>query len=219
MKLSKYVKLVKGGGYCMVAHVEDSGIWLGTRSAIFRATELPDMVGEEQVRTVLDMPEKAWEKVHFDERWEGTVKSIFGMNLSDYADGEQDTEKLKVAAAPNGLWCSACRCKVDGELIFYNEAYLAPLAEEIKKSEYIYYTARQTQTGQRYLVVHDGMDVLAAIMPMNILKEEYINDLAEFQALCMEQFYKDKERREAVIEEAEDDPEDAGQIGMEGVQE
>ncbi len=95
MKLSKYVKLVKGGGYCMVAHVEDSGIWLGTRSAIFRATELPDMVGEEQVRTVLDMPEKAWEKVHFDERWEGTVKSIFGMNLSDYADGEQDTEKTE----------------------------------------------------------------------------------------------------------------------------
>ena len=112
----------------------------------------------------------------------------------------------------HGLWCSACRCKVDGELIFYNEAYLAPLAEEIKKSEYIYYTARQTQTGQRYLVVHDGMDVLAAIMPMNILKEEYINDLAEFQALCMEQFYKDKERREAVIEEAEDDPEDAAPV-------
>lgn len=53
---------------------------------------------------------------------------------------------------------------------------------------------------------------------MNILKEEYINDLAEFQALCMEQFYKDKERREAVIEEAEDDAEDAGQIGMEGVE-
>ena len=29
MKLSKYVKLVKGGGYCMVAHVEDSGILHG----------------------------------------------------------------------------------------------------------------------------------------------------------------------------------------------
>ena len=49
------------------------------------------------------MPEKAWEKVHFDERWEGTVKSIFGMNLSDYADGEQDTEKLKVMAAPDEM--------------------------------------------------------------------------------------------------------------------
>lgn len=150
MKLSKFANLVKNGGRCAVLHVAGSGIWLSTGTAIYRATELPDMEGS--------------------------------------------------------------------ELIFYNEAYLAPLAEEIKKSEYIYYTARQTEAGQRYLVVHDGMDVLAAIMPMNILKEEYINDLAEFQALCMEQFYKDKERREAVIEEAEDDAEDAGQIGMEGVE-
>ena len=222
MKLSKFANLVKAGGRCAVLHVAGSGIWLSTGTAICRATELPDMEGSEQVRTVLDMTADAWKKVYLTEDWPESVSNVLGLNLAPYAQGEQDTEKLKVAAAPNGLWCSACRCKVDGELIFYNEAYLAPLAEEIKKSEYIYYTARQTQTGQRYLVVHDGMDVLAAIMPMNILKEEYIDDLAEFQALCMEQFYKDKERREAVIEEAEDDAEDAedaGQIGMEGVQE
>lgn len=174
MKLSKYVKLVKGGGYCMVAHVEDSGIWLGTRSAIFRATELPDMVGEEQVRTVLDMPEKAWEKVHFDERWEGTVKSIFGMNLSDYADGEQDTEKLKVMAAPDGLWCDCRRSMDDGELIFYREAMLSPLAEQIKESDYIRYTVRKMESGQRYLVVHDGFEVLAAIIPVRIVTEKYL---------------------------------------------
>lgn len=210
MKLSKFANLVKNGGRCAVLHVTGSGIWLSTGTAIYRATELPDMEGSEQVRTVLDMTADAWKKVYLTEDWPESINNVLGLNLAPYAQGEQDTEKLKVAAAPNGLWCSACRCKVDGELIFYNEAYLAPLAEEIKKSEYIYYTARQTQTGQRYLVVHDGMDVLAAIMPMNILKEEYINDLAEFQALCMEQFYKDKERREAVIEEAEDDPEDAG---------
>lgn len=62
MKLSKYEKLVKEGGYCSVVHAEGSGIWLGTRAAMFRATELPDMVGEEQVRTVLDIPEKAWRR-------------------------------------------------------------------------------------------------------------------------------------------------------------
>ena len=215
MKLSKFANLVKNGGRCAVLHVAGSGIWLSTGTAIYRATELPDMEGSEQVRTVLDMTADAWKKVYLTEDWPESVSNVLGLNLAPYAQGEQDTEKLKVAAAPNGLWCSACRCKVDGELIFYNEAYLAPLAEEIKKSEYIYYTARQTEAGQRYLVVHDGMDVLAAIMPMNILKEEYINDLAEFQALCMEQFYKDKERREAVIEEAEDDAEGAGQIGNE----
>lgn len=191
MKLSKFANLVKNGGRCAVLHVAGSGIWLSTGTAIYRATELPDMEGSEQVRTVLDMTAHAWKKVYLTEDWPESVSNVLGLNLAPYAQGEQDTEKLKVAAAPNGLWCSACRC---------------------------YYTARQTEAGQRYLVVHDGMDVLAAIMPMNILKEEYINDLAEFQALCMEQFYKDKERREAVIEEAEDDAEDAGQIGMEGVE-
>ena len=183
MKLSKFANLVKNGGRCAVLHVAGSGIWISTGTAIYRATELPDMEGSEQVRTVLDMTADAWKKVYLTEDWPESVSNVLGLNLAPYAQGEQDTEKLKVAAAPNGLWCSACRCKVDGELIFYNEAYLAPLAEEIKKSEYIYYTARQTEAGQRYLVVHDGMDVLAAIMPMNILKEEYINDLAEFLSL------------------------------------
>ena len=181
MKLSKFANLVKAGGRCAVLHVAGSGIWLSTGTAIYRATELPDMEGREQVRTVLDMTADAWKKVYLTEDWPESVSNVLGLNLAPYAQGEQDTEKLKVAAAPNGLWCSACRCKVDGELIFYNEAYLAPLAEEIKKSEYIYYTARQTQTGQRYLVVHDGMDVLAAIMPMNILKEEYITTLRNFR--------------------------------------
>lgn len=176
MKLSKFANLVKNGGRCAVLHVAGSGIWLSTGTAIYRATELPDMEGSEQVRTVLDMTADAWKKVYLTEDWPESVSNVLGLNLAPYAQGEQDTEKLKVAAAPNGLWCSACRCKVDGELIFYNEAYLAPLAEEIKKSEYIYYTARQTEAGQRYLVVHDGMDVLAAIMPMNILKEGQIGN-------------------------------------------
>lgn len=112
MKLSKYAKLVKEGGYCLAIHAEDSGIWLGTRAALFRATELPDMVGEEQVRTVLDIPEKAWEKVHLEEKWVDSVHDIFGLNLSDFETGEQDTTKLKMLAAPDGLWC-ACRRRAD----------------------------------------------------------------------------------------------------------
>ena len=215
MKLSKYANLVKNCGRCIVAHVGNSGIWLGTGYALYCATELPEMESEEQVRTVLDMPEKAWKKVHMTETYADSVVDVLGLNLAPYDAGEQDTEKLKVMAAPNGLWCACRRCKVDGDLIFYNEAFLAPIAEEIKNSDFIGFTARRTESGQRYLVVHNGLDVLAAIMPLDILKDEYINDLAEFQALCMEQFYKEKKRKNEIIEAAEDDPEDAGQIGME----
>ena len=119
MKLSKFANLVKNGGRCAVLHVAGSGIWLSTGTAIYRATELPDMEGSEQARTVLDMTADAWKKVYLTEDWPESVSNVLGLNLAPYAQGEQDTEKLKVAAAPNGLWCSACRCKVDGELIFY----------------------------------------------------------------------------------------------------
>lgn len=45
MKLSKFANLVKNGGRCAVLHVAGSGIWLSTGTAIYRATELPDMEG------------------------------------------------------------------------------------------------------------------------------------------------------------------------------
>ena len=64
MKLSKFANLVKNGGRCAVLHVAGSGIWLSTGTAIYRATELPDMEGSEQVRTVLDMTADAWKKVY-----------------------------------------------------------------------------------------------------------------------------------------------------------
>ena len=109
MKLSKFANLVKNGGRCAVLHVAGSGIWLSTGTAIYRATELPDMEGSEQVRTVLDMTADAWKKVYLTEDWPESVSNVLGLNLAPYAQGEQDTEKLKVAAAPNGLWCSAAR--------------------------------------------------------------------------------------------------------------
>ena len=41
MKLSKFVKRAKSESYCVVIHADDSGIWLGTRLALYNATELP----------------------------------------------------------------------------------------------------------------------------------------------------------------------------------
>lgn len=50
MKLSKFVKRAKSESYCVVIHADDSGIWLGTRLALYNATELPYMEGKEQRR-------------------------------------------------------------------------------------------------------------------------------------------------------------------------
>ena len=94
MKIAKFAKLVKNSGYCYVAHVAGSGIWLGTNVAMYRATELPEMEGRDQVRTVLDMSEKEFRTIHLVEIWPDGLGNVSGMNLSAY-DREQETEKLK----------------------------------------------------------------------------------------------------------------------------
>lgn len=41
MKLSKYAALAKREAYCTVFRVENDGVWLGVRGAIYRAPGLP----------------------------------------------------------------------------------------------------------------------------------------------------------------------------------
>lgn len=63
MKLSKYVALAKRESFCRVIHVKESGIWMGLRGAFYRATGLPDICGGDQAKAVLDIPDKAFEKM------------------------------------------------------------------------------------------------------------------------------------------------------------
>lgn len=216
MKISKFVKLVKNAGRCIVADVEDSGIWLGNGHGFYRATNLPRMQGREQVRTVLDVPEKAWEKVYLEEEWFESVRNVMGMNLSDYEKEEKRAEKVRVMAAPNGIWAACCRCD-DGELIFYRESLLSPIMDEVENSDYIMFTVRRMTSGQRYLAVHDGLNLLAAIMPMQVVSEEYLGQLAEFEAMCAEQLYRERARAGAVEETEHQSSEE--QIGMEDAEE
>lgn len=103
MKLSKFVKRAKSESYCMVIHADDSGIWLGTRSALYNATELPYMEGKEQVGAVLDIDSKAWEKMFFDEKYAETGGAAFGMNLTDADPLEQEARRVPLEMFYKGM--------------------------------------------------------------------------------------------------------------------
>lgn len=166
--------------------------WIGNGEAVYRAPNLPRMEGREQVRAVLDITEKAWEKISLQEKKYESQTDVYGMNLCDYCEGEQDTEKLRVMAAPSGVWAACRRCKDTGELIFYQEGLLAPIMDELEGNDYAMFTVRHMTSGHSYLAVLDGMNLLAAIMPMRVVSEEYLTALGEFEALCAEQLRRDK---------------------------
>lgn len=82
MKLSKYVALAKRESFCRVIHVKESGIWMGLRGAFYRATELPDICGTDQAKAVLDIPDKAFEKVFFEETEAESESNIYGVDMT-----------------------------------------------------------------------------------------------------------------------------------------
>lgn len=144
MKLSKFVKRAKSESYCMVIHADDSGIWLGTRLALYNATELPEMEGKEQVGAVLDIDSKAWEKMFFDEKYAETAGADFGVNLTDADPLEQEARRVPLEMFYKGMGLVGLMYGNAGELIFYDSALIAPIADVVKNSDYIQTVVRKT---------------------------------------------------------------------------
>ena len=207
MKLSKFATLVKREGCCNVYRVENDAVWLGTRGALFRAGGLPEIHGRDEVRVILSLNEKQMEKIMVYEHDCYDLSCVAGMNLHDY----DEREKVAKPAINIGLIHAAVKAD-DGELIFYDTNYLSPLADELKDSDYMETTIRWTVSGQPYIAVKDGFDMLAAIMPMQIVNDAYIARLQEFEAMCVEQLFRERARA-GMAEAAEES--DTEQVEME----
>ena len=218
MKLSKYAALVRREGLCSVFRVHNDGVWLGCQGAIYRAGELPEFSGREQTRAILSLDDKQMDKVYLREYDCEETRDVIGYNLRDYDPGEQATKPVSMAAAFKGRYASALRTD-DGELIFYDDNYLAPLSDVLKDSDYLEMTVRRLPSGQRYIAVKDGFNILAIIMPMRIVSKTFLAELQEFEALCTEQLFREQARAEAgeAADSAELPDENDDQTSMEGM--
>ena len=193
MKLSKFVKRAKSESYCVVIHADDSGIWLGTRLALYNATELPYMEGKEQAGAGAD----------------------FGMNLTETDPTEQEARRVPLEMFYKGMGLVGLMYGNAGELIFYDSALIAPIADTVKTSDYIQTVVRKTAGGAPYVVIKDGFEVLAGFVPVKIITKQFLEDLSEFESACVSQYMREqKQALDAADPDKQD--EDAEQIGMEG---
>lgn len=174
------------------------------------------MFGEEQVGAVLDIEEKAWGKIYLKETESPGPYDIFGMDLTENTCDEQNAKKTQMQVNYEGHAATALLCD-DGELIFYDEKLVAPLADAMKNSDYIQTVVRRNRSGQRFVVIKDGFEVLAGIMPMRIVSQQFLADLAEFESICTEQFMREKNRAawKPASGAVDVEPEDDGQTSME----
>lgn len=177
-------------------------MWLGTRTGIYKAQGMPNINGTQEVQTVLDLDDKAMSKIYLQHYDCESQSNLCGYDLSDGAVMEWETEEEKIKVEYGGYTNTAIRC-ADGELLFYDEALLAPLQDVFKKSWNVELCVRMAENGVRYIVVKDGMEAIAAIMPLDFLKEQFLHELAEYESHCVEQYERQEARKSRIVHSAE----------------
>lgn len=219
MKLAKYAQIAKREGCCSLLNVAGDGVWLATRSAVYRASDLPQIESSEEMRAVLDLTEKDWKKIYYKTNECDSLDNVLGMYLRNYDEQEAYAKKMQMQAVYKGRLATGLLCS-DGELVFYDESLLGPVAKEIEDSDYVETVVRKYTSGQRYVVVKNVFEVIAAVMPLNIVSQEYLEKLAEFEVHCTQQFAREKARIDFIVAKAaeQEAEEEAEQIAMEGVQ-
>lgn len=198
MKVGKYVRLIKKKGYGVWINSNDGEVYLATGASIYKAPGLPCVSGDSTIKAVLDIDQKAAEKILLKEEYANSVSDVFGYDLSDFgAAGESEAKRMKVAAVIDGAIYSALQYN-GVEIIFYDQELLAPLQDKLNDkdgSAYISYAVREhKKTGHPYIVIKDGFQTLAAIMPVAVLSDDYISELQDFQLMCIDQLQRDKAR-------------------------
>lgn len=207
MKIGKFTGLIKRKGYGIWINTEDgSGVYLSTGCSIYKADGLPNTETEEQAAAILDIERKKLEKMTLRLEW-GAVKSdVLGFDFTEgTVIGETTAEKLRVAATIDGKHYAALSCD-DGELLFFDEIWLAPLVDVFKDDlAQITYTIRHRTDREKlpYIMVKNGFLTLAAIMPVKVLSDDYISELQDFQLMCIDQL-----NRENAIERAKEEEEE-----------
>ena len=77
-------------------------------------------------------------------------------------------------------------------MVFYNAEYLAPIIDRVEEG-YVRFFIRGKDE-RKYIAVKDGFQLIAAILPVKFLSDEYLSELQDYQLACMDQFRKEQER-------------------------
>ena len=166
------------------------------QAALYRCGIIPAVSGKGQIKALLSLTEKQLDKIIIAEEQYSSIEDIHGCDLSDgQSASEQDTSETTIQLSYLGKNYTSLRTK-DGEILFFEDVYLAPLREEMQ-SQYFTLKTRLYDDGFKrfyYIVAKDGFTTLAVIMPRTILSQEFMEELNNLSAECDNQFRLEQAR-------------------------
>lgn len=190
MKLKKVAALCnRQGVFRLCDEVSEDGEvvrqWLGDGVALYPLDGLP-LLEEENLRAMFDIKEKKRKKYYIRRS-----EAPGNLCLDDYDPGEQGLYSDWPMVEYNGFVVKPL--STPEGIVFVQNAYLAPLED---MEDYLRLFERRTESGQRYIVAKNGMEIAAAIMPMDTIKMTgFVDKLEQLARMCRVTLNKMEEER------------------------
>lgn len=184
----------KNKAFCLYDSITRDGEvgtqWLGDGRAIYPLQGLPRLE-EDSIYTMFDITEKQQDKITF--RYETLPE---GINFADTDQCENCLDDQKLEVVLDGRILKPLHTQQG--VVFIDTAYLAPFADVVDMLE-LY--ERVTPSGQIHIAAKLGMFLAGIILPYDIIRKEFVDQLGGLWEQC--RFALDnKERRKAEREAA-----------------
>lgn len=184
----------KNKAFCLYDSITRDGEvgtqWLGDGRAIYPLQGLP-LLEEDSIYTMFDITEKQQDKITF--RCE-TLPEGINFSNTDQCENILDDQKLEIALDGRILK----PLQTQQGIVFIDAAYLAPFADVMDLLE-LY--ERVTTSGQIYIAAKLGMFLAGVILPYDIIRKEFVEQLGGLLKQCRFAL-ENKERRKAEQEAA-----------------
>ena len=188
MKLKKVAALcAKQGAFYLFDELEEGGEfirqWLGDGRSAYPLSGLP-VLYEENLCAMFDITEKKQKKCFF------TRKPMpESLDVADYTSGELALNDEWPTVEHNGYVIKPLSASDD--MLFIQTAYLAPLED---MADYLRFYERVDNTGQKYIVAKNGMEIAAIIMPLDTIKLGFVEKPEALAYKCRVAVERQEER-------------------------
>lgn len=151
---------------------QDENQWLGDGYAAYPLLKMPYM-REHNIFALFDIPDIKQDGYLFKQR---EFPEGVNFNNKDSAENKLKEEKLLITTDGRTLK----PFQTSKGLIFIDAKYIKPVSDEIVLNYY----ERFTKEGNVYIVVKNGMEVIAIIPPFSCIDEKFVNKMQALTDMC-----------------------------------
>lgn len=134
MIIKKFARLAQKTMECTFYGLGTNGAALSCGGAIYLLPDVARPQTDEQLRVMMDVPTDKWLDIHSEIEATARIEAVGSANLLPIMEDDETLEPLPFAIYEPNCRFNCVLISESGRLVFFNDMYLAPIADVMKKA-------------------------------------------------------------------------------------